>query len=132
MKYILDTNQIINYFHNIPKTVDTLTPLFREGSAISVITIAEYLRGAYQSENPKKNIKAFQEFLSAAQIGILPIDVSAATQYAKFQANFEKRGKRMPHFDLLIASTAVTHNLTLISADKAFTRIRGLKFTLLK
>lgn len=127
MKYILDTNQIINYFRNIPETVEKLTPLFKEGTAISVITIAEYLRGAYQSTNPKKAIKVFQEFLTTAQIEILPIDVSIATQYAKFQADFEKKGKRIPHFDLLIASTAVVYDLTLISADKIFTRIKNLK-----
>lgn len=127
MKYILDTNQIINYFHNSSETVEKLTPLFNEGVAVSAITVAEYLRGAYQSKNPKKNIKAFQEFLSAAQIGILPIDVSIATQYAKFQAKFEEKGERIPNFNLLIASTAIVYNLTLISNDKVFTRIKDLK-----
>lgn len=127
MKYILDTNQIINYFRGSHETIEKLTPLFKDGTAISVITIAEYLRGAYQSTNPKKNIKVFQDFLATTQIGILPIDVKIATQYAKFQAGFEKKGNRIPHFDLLIASTAMVHNLTLISGDKVFTRISELK-----
>ncbi|MBI2314706.1 type II toxin-antitoxin system VapC family toxin [Candidatus Daviesbacteria bacterium] len=127
MKYILDTNQIINYFHNIAETIEKLTPLFREGIAISVITIAEYLRGAYRSGNPRKNIKVFQDFLITAQIRILPVDLEIANQYAKFQANFEKNGERIPNFDLLIASTAMVHNLTLISGDKIFKKIKNLK-----
>lgn len=127
MKYILDTNQIINYFCGIPETVNKLTRLFKDGTAISVITIAEYLRGAYQSTNPKKNIEVFQDFLTATQIGILPVDVKIATQYAKFQAQFEKKGNRIPHFDLLIASTAIVHDLTLVSGDKVFARISELK-----
>ena len=127
MKYILDTNQVINYFRGSLETVRKLTPLFKDGTAISVITIAEYLRGAYQSTNPKKNIQVFQDFMMTTQVGILPVDVKIATQYAKFQAEFEKKGRRIPHFDLLIASTAIVHDLTLISGDKVFTRINELK-----
>lgn len=127
MKYVLDTNQIINYFHNIPETVQKLTPLFKEGVAVSVITVAEYLRGAYQSKNPRKNVKDFQNFLTVAQIRILPIDLKIANQYAHYQARFEKKGQRMPNFDLLIASTAVIYELILISNDKVFTKIKDLK-----
>lgn len=127
MKYILDTNQIINYFRNNTETVKKLTLLFKDGTVISVITVAEYLRGAYQSTNPKLNIKVFQDFLATTQIGILPIDIKIATQYAKLQAEFEKKGNRIPHFDLLIASTAIAHDLTLISDDKVFARIGELK-----
>lgn len=127
MKYLLDTNQIINYFRNNPETVEKLTPLFKEGTAISVLTLAEYLRGAYRSKNTRKDVEVFQEFLNVAQIGILPIDVGIVTLYAKCQASFERKGMMIPHFDLLIASTALVHNLTLISDDKVFTRIKGLK-----
>lgn len=127
MKYILDTNQVINYFRGNPETVEKLTPLFKDGMAVSVITIAEYLRGAYQSTSPKKNIEVFQDFLVTTRIGILPVDVKIATQYAKFQAEFEKKGSRIPHFDLLIASTAIAHNLILVSGDKVFAKISELK-----
>lgn len=127
MKYILDTNQIIDYFRNIHETVEKLTPLFNNGIAISVIAFAEYLRGAYQSKNPEKIVQAFHDFLRAGQIRILDIDIKVAIQYAKLQADFEKKGQRIPHFDLLIASTALVHNLTLISNDKAFAKIKNLK-----
>lgn len=127
MKYILDTNQIIDFFRNIHPTVEKLTPLFIDGVAISVIALAEYLRGAYQSNNPEKSVKAFHDFLQVGQIRILDIDIRVATQYAKLQADFEKKGQRMPHFDLLIASTALVYNLALVSNDKAFTKIKNLK-----
>lgn len=127
MKYLLDTNQIIHYLRNSPETVEKLTPLFKEGTAVSVITVAEYLRGVYRSKNTKKDAEAFQEFLRVAQINILPIDAGIATLYAKLQANFEKKGAMVPHFDLLIASTAIKYSLALISCDKVFTRIKGLK-----
>ena len=127
MKYILDTNQIIDYFRNVNATVEKLTPLFKEGVTISVITVAEYLRGAYQSNNPEKSVEAFRNFLQAGQIRILDIDIRVSTQYAKLQANFEKKGHRIPHFDLLIASTALVYNLTLVSNDKIFTKIEKLQ-----
>lgn len=127
MKYILDTNQIIDYFRGNPEAIEKLTPLFKDGIAISVITTAEYLSGAYQSTNPKKNTELFQDFLVTTRIVILPIDVKIATQYAKFQAEFERKGGRIPHFDLLIASTAIVHDLILVSSDKVFARISELK-----
>ncbi len=127
MKYILDTNQIIDYFRNIHATVEKLTPLFNDGIAISVIALAEYLRGAYQSKNPKKSVQVFHDFLKAGQIRILDVDIRVAAQYAKLQADFEKKGQRIPHFDLLIASTALIYNLTLISNDKVFTKIKNLQ-----
>ena len=127
MKYILDTNQIIDYFRNIFVTVEKLTPLFKDGVAISVITVAEYLRGAYQSKNPEISVRAFHDFLRTAEIRILDIDIKVAIQYAKLQADFEKKGQRIPNFDLLIASTTLVYNLTLISNDKVFTKIKTLQ-----
>lgn len=127
MKYLLDTNLIIDFLKAKPKTVTKLTPLFVEGMAISAITAAEYLQGIFQVEDNQHALKLFLEFLDQAKIEVLNIDWEIAEVYAKLQAKTEQIGRRLPSFDLLIASTAIIHDLILISDDKVFIRINELK-----
>lgn len=127
MKYLLDTNLIIDFLKAKPETIDKLSHLFAEGMAISTITAAEYLQGIFKTTDNKHALKLFLEFLNQAKIEILNIDWEIAEIYAKLQAKAEQIGNRLPAFDLLIASTALAYNLTLISDDKIFTKIKNLK-----
>lgn len=127
MKYLLDTNLIIDFLKAKPETIDKLSPLFAEGMAISAITAAEYLQGIFQVADNQHALKLFLEFLNQAKIEVLNIDWEIAEVYAKLQAKAEQIGHRLPSFDLLIASTALVYNLTLISDDKVFKRIQNLK-----
>lgn len=127
MKYLLDTNLIIDFLKAKPEIIDKLSPLSAEGMAISTITAAEYLQGIFKIKDNKYALKLFLEFLNQAKIEILNIDWEIAEVYAKLQARAEQIGNRFPSFDLLIASTAIVHDLTLISDDKIFKRIKNLK-----
>lgn len=129
VKYLLDTNLIIDFLKAKPETINKLSPLFAEGMAISIITAAEYLQGIFQVEDNQHALKLFLEFLNQAKIEVLNIDWEIAEVYAKLQAKAEQIGRRLPSFDLLIASTALVYNLTLISDDKIFTKIKNLKLT---
>lgn len=127
MKYLLDTNQLIDFLKNKKDIVSKLKPLFENGLAISVITGAEFLQGAYKLKDPKPVLELLNNFLEEANIDILEIDWSVVEKYAFLQAQFDQKGQRAPSFDLLIASTALVHNLILISEDKVFQRISKLK-----
>lgn len=127
MKYLLDTNLTIDFLNAKPETIDKLTPLFIEGMAISTITVAEYLQGIFQTKDSKYALRLFLEFLNQGKIEILDINWEIAEIYAKLQAKAEQMGHRLPSFDLLIASTAIEYDLTLISGDKVFTKIVNLK-----
>lgn len=127
MKYLLDTNLIIDFLKAKPAAVNKLSPFFAKGMAISVITAAEYLQGIFQVEDHQQALKLFLEFINQAKIEVLNIDWEIAEVYAKLQAKAEQVRHRLPSFDLLIASTAIAHNLTLVSDDKVFTRISELK-----
>lgn len=127
MKYLLDTNLVIDFLEAKPETIAKLSPLFVEGMAINTITAAEYLQEIFQVKDNQHALKLFFEFLDQAKIEILNIDWEIADVYAKLQAKAEQIGHRLPSFDLLIASTALVHDLTLISDDKVFARIGELK-----
>lgn len=127
MKYLLDTNKLIDFFRNKQDAVDLITKIAPKGFAISVITLAEYLVGAYKTTNPKKNVETFEKFIQSNKIPILAIDQNTAITYAKNMAKLEAEGRKLHGFDMLIAATALANDLILISDDKVFQRMKNLK-----
>ena len=58
---------------------------------------------------------------------ILPI-TDAIEQYARLRVNLERKGENIDDFDLLIAATAQTSGLTLVTHNlRHFERIGGLR-----
>lgn len=127
MKYLIDTNLIIDFLKAKPETISRISPLFVMGVAINTMIAAEYLQGIFKTKASKSNLALFLEFLNQGRVEILNIDWEIAETYAKLQAQAELNGQRLPSFDLLIASTALIHNLILVSDDKIFTKIKNLK-----
>ena len=127
MKYLLDTNILIDFFRNEPKAVKLIAKIAQEGFVISVITLAEYLVGAYKSTSPEKNIQNFENFLNSNDIPVIEIDQNIAYSYAQNMSTLEQKGQKISGFDMLIAATAISTKLVLISGDKAFERIKELK-----
>lgn len=127
MKYLLDTNQIIDFLNNKQVVVDQLASMLAEGVAISTISIAEYLQGVFKSKNPRHALDLFSKFIDEGKVEVLVVDFQVAETYANLQANFEQTGNRIPLFDLLIAATAITFGLILVSDDKVFIKIKDLR-----
>lgn len=127
MKYLLDTNQLIDFFRNKPKTVELFTTIAEEELVISIITFAEYLVEAYKSDNSQKNIENFEKFIDQNKIQIIPITTLVAYKYAKIMAALEKKGQKIHGFDMLIAATAIVNDAILVTDDHAFLRIKELK-----
>ena len=127
MKYLLDTNILIDFFRNEPKAVKLIAKIAQEGFVISVITLAEYLVGCYKSTRPEKNIQNFENFLNSNDISVIEIDSNTAYTYAQKMSTLEQKGQKISGFDMLIAATAISNKLILVSGDKAFERIKSLE-----
>ena len=68
-------------------------------------------------------IKSLEE-----SIEIAPISTAAAEIFGMLKAELEKEGIRLDDFDLVLATCALAHNLTLVTNNtKHFERIAGLK-----
>ena len=122
MTYLFDSDVIISHLHNkfdltvIPST----TP------AISVITYAELLYGVQKINNPTKQEK-LDGLLRDLHIEILPVTPAIVKRFTTIKLQTEGKGEKLADFDLLIAATALEHNLTLITNNKKhFQRIKGL------
>jgi len=57
---------------------------------------------------------------------VLPVTRAVAARYAQVKADLWAHGKPMGENDLWIASTALAHNLTLVTSDATFGNIEAL------
>jgi len=61
-------------------------------------------------------------------IEILPYDRDAAEATARVRAELKKRGQPIGAYDVLIAGTALAHELILVTSNlREFNRIEGLR-----
>ncbi|MBX2996957.1 MAG: type II toxin-antitoxin system VapC family toxin [Caldilineaceae bacterium] len=89
-----------------------------------LITRYEILRGLL-AKNATVQIERFEQFCTTSQI--FPLNDAVVQQAASIYADLYQRGALINDADILIAATAQTHNLTLITNNTShFQRITGL------
>ena len=124
-KYLIDTNTCIYYIKgkfDLRKKFENADP---DNCFISEITLAELKFGVENSEKKDKNQKALDNFLTGVKI--VPI-FHALDFYAKEKARLRKSGTPVDDFDLMIAATAITHNLIMVTNNTDhFKRIKGIE-----
>ncbi len=106
---LLDTNVII----------DSLQEKQYQEGKISIITLIEVLRGINKEKRQK--IKQLLE----KTYKVIEIDNKTILTYSNLYNETKNKGKTLPDADLLIASTAISHNLTLITNDQHFQKIKN-------
>lgn len=113
-KYLLDTN-ICAYFLNGKFNLETkIDEVGFENCVVSEITIAELKYGVEKSTHKEKNRKTLDLFQT--KFNVIPI-FPALDIYAKEKARLKTKGKILDDFDLLIGSTAIFNNLTLVTKN---------------
>jgi len=120
MKYLLDTNVLSEIRkHNGNANVKTFVKNVRnEDLYISVITIGEIVAGIKRLDNKTKATQLTMwlenELIDWFENRILQIDVGTMLQWGSLQA---KINRTLPAMDSLIAATALTYGLTLITRN---------------
>jgi tRNA(fMet)-specific endonuclease VapC len=94
---------------------DNYTP-----ALISSITLLEVLRGI----EDKRRFQ-IREFLEGSY-SILNLDNSIIEEYCKIYRKLKEEGNLLPDTDLIIAATAIAHDLTLETKDAHFLRLKPL------
>jgi tRNA(fMet)-specific endonuclease VapC len=91
--------------------------------SISAITLIEVLRGIEDKKRPLAK-KLLEESFS-----IINIDNSVIEAYCKIYSKLRGEGNLLPDADLLIAATAIGHDLMIETRDTHFQRLKqfGLK-----
>lgn len=92
---------------------------------ISIITLAELKAGAVHSGNAKI-IQGIQELL--LDVEVMTFDLTCVEQFCQVRGRQLQTGRLTPVIDLLIAATALAHDLTLVTHNTAhFAAIPGLR-----
>lgn len=123
--YLIDTDWIIEYLRGNRKIVSILQKLFDEGLFVSIISVAELYEGVYASTSPKHKM-ALDDFLSG--VVVLGVDLNVCETFGKLRHELRKRGEVIGDFDLLIAATALSNDLTILTNNvKHFKRVSGVR-----
>ncbi len=88
--------------------------------AVSPLTLIEVLRGI----DDKKRTKVKQ--LLEESFSVLNINNRIIETYCDIYCKLKKEGNPLPDADLLIAATAMAHNLILETNDEHFQRLKPL------
>jgi len=120
---ILDTNGL----SALADGESTLEPILREAAevALPVIVLGEFRYGVRQS----RDRQWYEQWLteSLGNFRILDVDSETATSYASIRVELKKAGTPIPSNDVWIAALCRQHSLFLLSRDRHFDLVVGIR-----
>lgn len=129
IRYLIDTDWVIDHLNEIERVVNRLKELWPEGLALSIISLAELYERVYYlyySRDPDKSRMALEAFLE--DVSVLGVDEEICKRFGRERGRLRKEGKLIGDFDLLIGTTALQHNLTVLTNNRRhFGLIEGLQ-----
>lgn len=125
MRYLVDTDWVIDNLHGRQPVVDLLSELSEDGLGLSVVSLAELYEGVFHSTEPQSEARGLREFLPSVEI--LSLDDEVCRIFGRERGCLRASGSLIGDLDLLIGCTALRYGLTLLSNNRRhFERIQGL------
>lgn len=122
-EYLIDTSMWIEYILGTERGAAICDIVEHGEASISILTIAEF--SCWLVMNGKKEHEA-QKFLEE-NARILQLSVAACKTVGTIKRSQRKREQSFGTSDALIYLTAREHNLTLLTKDKDFAGLEGVK-----
>jgi tRNA(fMet)-specific endonuclease VapC len=120
---ILDTNALSAAADRLPAAMEVVARA--EHLAIPVIVLGEYRLGIAQSRHRTSYERWLRDWIAAVKV--LDIDDGTSHSYAAIGFELKKNGKPIPANDLWIAALCRQHSLPLLSRDRHFDLVPGLR-----
>ena len=122
--YMLDTNAASTLIRGrVSQELQNL--LMEHRACVSVITEAELRFGVKRRPDATRLAKAVEAFLQDTPV--LPWTSATAHTYAELRTRMETQGIGLSAMDMLIAAQALAAGCALLSADRAFMQVPGLR-----
>ena len=93
----------------------------------SVVVLGELFAGFKRGKREAENIEILNRFLGKISVVVTNVTRDTAIIYGELKNNLAKRGTPIPTNDIWIAAQAVETGSVLISFDKHFLKIPGLR-----
>lgn len=120
---ILDTNALSAAADREPGALEVVASA--ERLWVPVIVLGEYRLGIAQSRHRTDYEKWLREWVAA--VSVLDIDEETTHFYAAIGLELKGKGKPIPANDLWIASLCCQYGLPLVSRDRHFDLVRGIR-----
>lgn len=125
MRYLVDTDWVIDHLHGREHVVRQLEFLAPQGLGLSIVSLAELYEGVFSSTSPQENERALHNFLESIQV--LYLEDGVCRIFGQERGRLRAAGMIIGDFDILIGSTAKYYGLTLLTNNRRhFERIEGL------
>jgi tRNA(fMet)-specific endonuclease VapC len=120
---ILDTNAL----SAMAEGAAELDSVLRKASrvAVPVVVLGEFRYGISGSRNRKHYERWLDDYIS--RFAILDLDEHTALAYATVRVDLKKAGTPIPANDVWIASLCRQHSLPILSRDRHFDVVPGIK-----
>jgi len=126
-QYLIDTDWIVDVLHGQQTETQSLLELAQFGLAVSIITYGELYEGAYYARDREQALSGVRSFLTAKDV--LPLTLPVMERFAVIRGSLSRSVRQqIGDMDLLIAATALEHDLTLVTHNlKDFELLPDLK-----
>ena len=125
MKFLLDTDTCSAHMRR-PASLAHRFIQYTGQLAISTVGLAELYAGAYKHPNASRLLSLIRDLLQ--EVSILEFDAACAEEFGKVRGGLLQKGISVSSLDLMIASVALVHGLTLVTHNTAdFQNIPGLR-----
>jgi tRNA(fMet)-specific endonuclease VapC len=120
---ILDTNALSAFANGDPAIGKRLSSV--PVPSLPVVAIGEFRFGILGSEERS----AYEKWLGANLdiFEILPVDAETAQRYAEIRHELRSRGTPIPSNDIWIAALSLQYRLPILSRDRHFSLIPGVR-----
>jgi tRNA(fMet)-specific endonuclease VapC len=127
LQFLLDTDTCIYLLNDVASVKENVRQAGLQSLGISIITLAELFFGAYHSQKVEHNLGRVREFISPPSLRLLPVTQAIVEKFGSLKADLAKRGQLIGDFDIVIASTALIHQCSLVTNNqKHYLRIKNL------
>ena len=125
MSYLVDSDILMSALNGRVPAANLLRQHRNAGLSVSLVSVGEIYDGAMGSPEPDRELEVARLFLTP--FDLLTLDDAVMLQFAQLRVDLRGQGRLIPDFDLLIAATALAHDLTLITGNmRHFERVPGL------
>jgi tRNA(fMet)-specific endonuclease VapC len=124
-KVLLDTSAFVSYLRGDGRVLDWLAKA--ECVYMSVFVLGELYAGFKAGTKEKENRQIIERFLMKTTVSVLEASRETAEVFALIKNSLKKQGSPLPINDIWIAAHALETGSVLLTYDRHFTIISGLR-----